>query len=55
MYKLLQFWGLAEQRQQKPDNKKQNVQGISGFGRFFVVEAAAPPGAHALAATGHRE
>jgi hypothetical protein len=37
MYKHFQFWGLArEKRQELNNNNLKNVQGISGFGRFFV-------------------
>jgi hypothetical protein len=38
MYKLHQFWGIAREKQkQLHNNNVKNVQGISGFGRFFVI------------------
>ncbi len=35
-YNRVQFWGLANNHNELNNNKLKNVQGISGFGRFFV-------------------
>jgi len=37
LYKLEQFWGLAGKLQKQFKNKNLKMQGISGFGRFFIA------------------
>jgi hypothetical protein len=36
-YKLHQFWGLAHNYNNRTNNNDKKLQGLSGFGRFFVV------------------